>query len=29
MWSKQVPLAAAPANRNKGAMGAPGLWDPV
>ena len=34
MWSKQLPVAldaavAVKANRNKGAMGAPGFWDPV
>ena len=35
MWSKQLPaavdaaVAVKAANRNKGAMGAPGFWDPV
>jgi hypothetical protein len=34
MWTKQLPIAsvaakAVTANRNKGAAGAPGLWDPV
>jgi hypothetical protein len=34
MWSKRLTLApvaaaAVKANRNKGAMGAPGFWDPV
>jgi hypothetical protein len=34
MWSKHLTLApiaavAVKANRNKGAVGAPGFWDPV
>jgi hypothetical protein len=34
MWTKQLPVAldaavAVKANRNKGAVGAPGFWDPV
>ena len=34
MWSKQLTIApvtagAVKANRNKGAVGAPGFWDPV
>ena len=34
MWSKQLTLTpiaagAVKANRNKGAVGAPGFWDPV